>query len=343
MKFGTWLGLAAIVCAAGCSSSGKKTANQGDSKAVSEALSTGIMVEHGMKLAGVIPKPTATKVDVTQQDDAPLMLAPAGNGDSIMSLDADNPDEDTDPVTAMLMQFGDSNDHIEADVEASESDGGTADAGTTTKHYEVKFTVDDSICKNFCKGEFEGVMVQALKLKKGGITKHVNRNFKLDCRDKGAETCEADKDKGGGKKDAGEDKGGGGTDAGGGGSGGSEQPIGAVSTYSSLLRSFSTQACMCVMSKAKPPFCEDDHAGLSQHAVDCVVGKLTDNQDDAAVKSWAACAGAWLKQTATPGCKASCSEEDCGAAKAAAAADSCALLPDAVKTAIDGCKLGEAP
>src|SRR6476659_6967100 len=102
MKFGTWLGLAALVCAAGCSSSGRKTANQGDSKAVAEALSDGIKIDNGKKLAGVIPKPTATDVDV-KQDDKPLTLAP--EGDAIMSLDADNPDEDTDPVTEMLMQF----------------------------------------------------------------------------------------------------------------------------------------------------------------------------------------------------------------------------------------------
>src|SRR4051794_15238846 len=99
MKMGTWLGLAALLCAAGCSSSGKKSANQGDSKAVAEALSSGIKIEHGKKLAGVIPKTTAEDVDVTQ-DDAPLTLAP-GDDDAIMSLDADNPDEGDDPIEAM--------------------------------------------------------------------------------------------------------------------------------------------------------------------------------------------------------------------------------------------------
>lgn len=342
MKLGTWLGLAALVCAAGCSSSGKKTANQGDSKAVSEALTTGIEIDHGKKLAGVIPKPTATDVDVQQQDDAPLMLAPTG-GDSIMSLDADNPDEDTDPVTAMLMQFADSNEHIEAAVEPSASDGGMADAGTTTKHYEVHFSVNDSICKNFCKGEFDGVMVQALKLKKGGITKHVERPFKLDCRDKGAETCEADKDKGSGNKDAGEDNGGGGSnaDAGGGGSNDTGAYTG-IQAYNSNLRNFSGQSCLCAKSKSKT-FCEADGAGLSQKAVECVIDAL--NMDPAASNGWASCAASLVMNAAKTCGGATCADATtCEASAAVAAGERCtSKLPTDVQDAFDKCNLGTSP
>jgi hypothetical protein len=43
------------------------------------------------------------------------------------------------------------------------------------------------------------------------------------------------------------------------------------------------------------------------------------------------------------GCKGSCSTDDCGAAKAAAAGDSCAPLPDAVLADFDKCDLGTGP
>jgi hypothetical protein len=338
MKLGTWLGLAALVCAAGCSSSGKKTANQGDSKAVSEALTTGITVEHGKKLAGVIPKATADDVEVTQPDE-PLTLAP--KGDAIMSLDADNPDEDSDPVEAMLMQFEDSDEHFEADVEAGEGDGGTADGGTGTKHYQVHFTINDSICKNFCKGSFDGAMVAALKLKKGGVSKHLTRRFKLDCREEGAETCEKDKDNG--KKDAGgggsSGGGGDGADAGGDTGGGSTT---GIAQYRSGLLSFSTQSCACAKSKKKP-FCETDGAGLSETAVDCVIKAL--NSDPTGTKAWVACAASKLTGAATSCGGATCADPaNCDAAAAVAAGDTCTQpLPDDVQSAFDACKLGEAP
>jgi hypothetical protein len=339
MKLGTWLGLAALVCAAGCSSSGKKTANQGDSKAVAEALSAGITIEHGRKLSGVIPKTTAKDVDVTQ-DDAPLTLAPSGDG--LMSLDADNPDEADDPVEAMLLQFEDSSDHFEADVDAT-GDGGVADGGTGTKHYEVHFSVTDGICKNFCKGEFDGVMVQALKLHKGGVSKHVNRHFKLDCRRHGSETCDADKDTG--KQDAGSkgnaDSGGGGdnADAGGGSSGSTGGGTNSgVSRYLSALKTFSNAGCVCAGSKSMPPYCQADGAGLSKTAVDCVAAAL--NKDAAGSNGWAACAASALG-TATTSCK-TCSGGVCDASVAASAGDSCGTkLPSAVQNNFDACMLGE--
>ena len=102
----------------------------------------------------------------------------------------------------------------------------------------MTFSVTDGICKNFCKGEFDGVMVQALKLHKGGITKHVKRNFKLDCRREGKEACEADKEKEK-EKDAGSSGGGsGGDSADAGGGGGSDEAVSAIATYSSAVRTF---------------------------------------------------------------------------------------------------------
>jgi hypothetical protein len=339
MKFGTWLGLAALVCAAGCSSSGKKTANQGDSKAVSEALTTGITVEHGKKLAGVIPKATATDVDVTQ-DDAPLMLAPNG-GESIMSLDADNPDEDTDPVAAMLMQFDGSDEHFEADVEASGSDAGTADAGTSTgtKHYSVSFTVDDSICKNFCKGSFDGAMLAALKLKKGGITKHLKRPFKLDCTKEGAETCEKDKEST--KKDAGSDNGGGGSsaDAGGGDTGGNTNT--GINNYLSAVRAFSTAGCKCAKSSTTP-FCA---AGVSMDDFTCIKDAL--NVDTATSDKWATCAAAVINPKLVTACANACTDPAaCAPSVVVTGADGCTYQPStAVKDALDACMLstGAAP
>jgi hypothetical protein len=176
MKALVRLGLASAILVLGCSSSGKTATPQYDnsSKAVAQALTTGLEVDNGKLKSGSLPATTADNVSVMSDSDT-VTLKPSGT--AIMSLSVDNPDESKDPVTAMLMQFQDTDQHFE--VPRDKGDGGLDQNGKVM--LMSMFKVDTAICKDFCNKSFEVTLQMAVKLDSGKISQHAEQSFTLDC------------------------------------------------------------------------------------------------------------------------------------------------------------------
>jgi hypothetical protein len=271
MRLGTWLGLLALGLAVACGDDSSDDDGSSGSRAVAEALTEGIQFENGLLRTGSIPEASADTVRLSQDDDV-LRLAPGGS--SLMSLAVENPEEG-DPVESTLIQFEDADGHVE--VPADESD-----AGVGNGELMLSFQVEDDICDAFCNKIFLIRMIQAVKLRSGGVSRHLLRSFELDCRQDGdADLCE-DADPEGGR-DGGSGTGGSGT--GGGGTGGSG--TGSPSTsreLTSAINQVNLAACMCTTPGTTDPRC--DEAPYASTELTCIGDAVT---ADGALSASASC------------------------------------------------------
>jgi hypothetical protein len=322
MRAATWLSGMASLGLLACTGSGKTTNPAGSavSKAVAEALTTGIAFEHGLLKQGAIPDPTATKVDLTP-DTETLMLKPGGG--ELMSLEVDNPDEATDAVQALLVQFEADDRHIE--VPRGTPDAGTpsGDAGANGRvTLEGSFTVDPGVCKNLCNQTTQVKMFLAAMLHKGGVSKHQMRSFELDCRDDGDATkCPKAADTGS-KSDAGKT-----------GAAGSAADAGTAKAGATLQAGYLTfdrAVCGCSTAADKTmTFCAV--APFSSAATACVQTTIDDPKNSASLPI-ASCYDRVIRALATS-CKSGCT---CDVAMLnAQLASMCGALP-----ALDACGLG---
>ena len=215
------LASALVLAALGCGSSGKKAATEKES--VAEALTKHVHFAHGLSKPGEIGKADAAARKVKLTGAAGLHIAP--DADSLMSLDADNPDQDKNAAKNVLCQFAGSKSHAEVPVKevlADQSggagdDGGTSgdsDAGsggssggndTDQLHLELTFDVDADICESLCNKRFSAQLVVAIALADGAISAHQLRSVTLDCTHDGdpKQCSDDDKQDGGGGDDAG--------------------------------------------------------------------------------------------------------------------------------------------
>lgn len=189
-----WLWLSAIVlvpslaCGGGSSKSPGKVA----SGAAAQALTDGLTFEGGVVKTGGLPDASNQKVTLDPGSGA-LALKPSES--MLMPLDITNPDEDTDPVAATLLQFGDSNSHVE--IPRKSPDGAMLDSGNMASangvvHLEVKIGVGTNICKDLCLGRIQVKMLLAALLESGAVGQHAMRDVELDCTDGGdASKCPA--------------------------------------------------------------------------------------------------------------------------------------------------------
>ena len=181
-----------ILLACGCGGdAGKPAASGAEKQAVAQALTDGISFTGGVRLMGLIPAATANDVTLVPNQ-VSLVLMP-GDPPTLMSLGFDNPDESTDPVAAVLIQFDGADNHIEvprkaADAGAADAgaaDAGAVDGGVNDNQVELQFTLDDTVCDSLCNKVFELNMLQAVTLKHGGVSKPKTRALMLDCTKKG--------------------------------------------------------------------------------------------------------------------------------------------------------------
>jgi hypothetical protein len=220
---------------------------------------------------GSIPEVSAETVRLSQDDDV-LRLAPGGS--SLMSLSVENPDSEDDPVQSTLIQFEDADDHVE--VPASESD-----AGVGTGELTLSFEVEDDICDAFCNKIFTIRMIQAVKMRSNGISRHLIRSFELDCRQDGdSDLCEDEDPEGG--RDGGTSSGGSGT--GGGGTGGSTGSPSTSRELTSAINQVNLAACMCATPGTTDPRC--DEAPYASTEVSCIGDAVT---ADGALSASASC------------------------------------------------------
>jgi hypothetical protein len=335
MRLAIWLtpALALGIGIASCSDSGKQDAapNEKTSKAVAEALTTGAKFDGGLIKSGLIPKATADEVEISE-DDPPLELSP---GDSaLMSLDVENPDEADDPVMATLVQFEGSDDHVEVaigDADAGVPDGGAGESGQV----QTSFTLNDDVCETFCNKKFTIKMFQAIKLRGGGISKKIERTFKLDCTDDGdPDLCPKDD-----KADDGDDTG---DDTTSGDDTGDDEPAAtdkASDTLTSAMAAFNRALCVDCQGKTQA-YCPTAPFPKTA-AVDCVAKIIDDNADNSSVKGWANCVAAGLAgSTGALACRQSCDVDTaCSPSAFNTAAAKCNDLPEAVQSGIDDCMI----
>jgi hypothetical protein len=262
MKLGAWVVLIGLVLAGcgdddddGAGSSAARTA-----KVVAASLTSNVVFADGVVEVGDIPATSESAVSLRQEDQV-LTLAPMAT--QILALEVDNPDEEDDPVTATLMQFeGDDDDkkHIEVPKKSgSGTDGGAA------SEINIDFTVGDDVCEKLCNDTFTISMIQAVKLKKGGISKHLKRTIKLDCTADGdPDLCEDEPSSG--SKDGGTSGRGGSSSAGKGGSGGATAA--ATSAGQEFARALGiANLALCSCPEFMTPPCA---AILPQTAVACI-------------------------------------------------------------------------
>jgi len=141
-----------------------------------QALSEAIAFEGGVSRVGNIPNVTNEGITLIP-DDLSLVLTP-GDGPTLMSLTADNPNESDDPVDLTLMQFADTDDHIE--VERA-----PVAAGEDATKIELTFSLKDSVCDRLCNTVYAVEMEQTVQLKSGEVGARATRTLTLDCKKRG--------------------------------------------------------------------------------------------------------------------------------------------------------------
>jgi hypothetical protein len=102
-----------VLAVFGCGSSGKKSAGS-EKESVAEALSKHVHFAHQLSRRGDIGKQDDATRKVKLSGAAGLHIAP--NGDSLMSLDAENPDQDDNAAKNVLCQFAGAEGHSEIPV-----------------------------------------------------------------------------------------------------------------------------------------------------------------------------------------------------------------------------------
>jgi len=334
MKISTWLvalafTLGMVGCGGGSTNNASGSGAAAVSKAVAEALTNAVSIPNALLKMGALPAASADQVSVTQND-PPLSMQPGGA--TIMSLDVDNPDESTDPVESSLVQFSDSDSHFEVPRDSGSGDAGSTkgDAGTPdaqgVAHLMNDLMLDSGVCDNLCNQKFQLKMFQAVVLKSGKVSKHMTRDFELDCTNDGdSKKCASTGSSS--KGDAGATSGSGGSkDAG--ASTGSAGASGGVASYAMELgtafATFDGAACKCgtAPDKAKNPvYCST--APYTQAEVTCIQDAVTaaGGSSDTAAN----CTIGALK-TATMACASTCTCTQ-AAVEAEIATSKCATIP----------------
>lgn len=175
--------LAFVVVSSGC----KSDSNDGDASsagttttAASAALTKAVTFSGGSLVDGLMPPSTASDVSLLS-----LSKESGSPGDTVLlGFDLDNPDS-TNGVDRALVQFEGSDDHFEVDPTAGSA---AADGGKGGDHFELSFEIDSGVCERLCDTVYPIRVTQAVKLADGGVSKHAETTFTLDCTETGDHT-----------------------------------------------------------------------------------------------------------------------------------------------------------
>jgi len=316
------LALVAItVTSCGGGSSGSGSSSEGTTaKAAAEALTAGLMIANAKLKAGGIPTSTDDKVMLTQSD-PPISMTPGSS--TLMTLDADNPDESSDAVESTLMQFMDSSMHFEVPRGTGKADGG-AGGSQGIAHLDADMSLDMTACDNLCNKKYPLKMLQAVVLHSGKVSKMLMRDFEMDC------TKDGDSKKCGGSSTSSTSK----TDAGRSGTGGTSaaKDAGTSSMTSAAGAQLATEiasdfamldqaACRCATPPSTMTYCSTAPYSMSQ--IKCISDAIMAAGDAAGPA--ANCWGPAIKSVAGS-CGSGCT---CTQAAVESAAMSCMKLPGA--------------
>ncbi len=167
--------------AAACGGDGGDGGGSGSEGSLAEALTTGVEFENGVLRSRLMPESDDGGERVRLAfESATLRLQPGQ--ESTMTLDVENPDEDDQPLASLLLQFEGSKSHIE--VPRGDNVSG-ADAGAGDLHVELPFSVAADICEQLCDRRHASVLIMAVTLEDGSVSRHEERVIELDCRQDG--------------------------------------------------------------------------------------------------------------------------------------------------------------
>lgn len=264
-----------------CMSSGDGGAAAGTGRdtpaAAAEDLTNALMLAGGEVVSGDIPAADATDVTVTPGGDT-LTLVP-GEAD-ILPLGVDNPDEDTNPVAAALLQFDGADDHIRAE--------GTSMGGMLAQMYSVA----DSACDKLCNKVYTITMYEAVELEDGSVSERAVQTIDLDCtKDGDAKLC------GDGKGGSGGSGGAGGSGATGGTGATPIDPKSAAGMLQNSLMALSNEICKCLGGTCGP----EQTLGIE---LDCLGAVFVDHETES--EAYLSCANAEVQAAASCVVNASC-------------------------------------
>jgi hypothetical protein len=172
-----------------CSGSTAQPVQGSPGATLTAALMARVHFEDGQLQKETLPRadPAAERVKLSR-DSSTLSFAPAEA--SIMGLDVDNPDQQTNAVEATLVQFADGDGYIKvpAKNKIKAADTGTAPSDRLT--IENPYTVDADLCDELCNKIYETQCEFAVLLHSGGVSLHQTRNLLVDCTKTGhADKC----------------------------------------------------------------------------------------------------------------------------------------------------------
>lgn len=161
-----WLTVVAAVLVGGCGSTSEELRDD-NAGAVNQLLTDEIAFEGGTVISDALPATTNGDVQIEPLEST-LIVSPSQS--VIMALSIRSPVEDTDPITATVVRFGDSPQHVSVTRAMAEN----ADI-------ENNITVGADICATLCKRTYTVTVVEAAQTTSGEIGAHSERSITLDC------------------------------------------------------------------------------------------------------------------------------------------------------------------
>jgi hypothetical protein len=177
MRISVWLSLTAALTSLACSSDsngGNSGADGVSNKAVGDALTRAAKFKDGVAVDGLLPDATADGLALLTGE--PVTAGPGQV--TLMSFDAENAEQGADPVTALLLQFPEAEEHFLISLTDSEVTGTQVSA-------TVELTLANDVCEKLCAKEFDVTLDVAAKRQGGGVGALGHRMLKLDCTTKG--------------------------------------------------------------------------------------------------------------------------------------------------------------
>lgn len=186
MRIGSRLGMACVLVLAACG--GDDDADDGGKskrETLAEALTRGVKFDGGVVKLGALPKPDAGGERVSLVPDIARLLIEPG-GASLMPMSVDNPDQEEHPLESTLLQFEDSDSHIEIPIG---SHGNSSAGDPTSVEIEHPFEVESDICDQLCNRRFTTRASISVVLEDGSVSVRASLVIELDCRGGGDEAA----------------------------------------------------------------------------------------------------------------------------------------------------------
>jgi hypothetical protein len=157
----------------GVGGDGKGEGGNASGSQAADDLNQGANFTGGQQVSGQLPEATATEVTVTPAGERSISVTP---GETVtLELDVDNPNQADDPVTTILVRFGDADQYFEIDKMSSQGEGRVVNT----------LSVASDVCDGLCDTTHTVTVFEAAKLASGEVSEPGQRTLQLDCTEHG--------------------------------------------------------------------------------------------------------------------------------------------------------------